>query len=527
MLSKISHRVARLQARKCMVQASAKGFADQSTTDIRATTGEDYGITSRDSFLQFSKAPILSNFGELPFGEIPEPLKYVRPFEMTTLSNGIRVCTESWNTGLASVNVFVGSGSRQEAGLDASGAANLTRRMLKQGTSKRTRDELATDLSNLGGGFNSWTCRESTGLTLQVLAGQAGNAVELLGDMVSNSQFNDAQVEVEKEALSSDHESSFNNRLNVTLENAHFNAYREHMMGQPREGDRDNVGNLTGDAIRDYYSGNFFGDNIVVVATGNVSHNEIVDQVEQHFSSIQKNSSQSRNNSEKSVFSPAVLNIRDDEMVNSNVGVFYDAPGWGDEDFYAFQLLKHVFGDFSIDRNAGHLNDVQKQYNALHSMLGDLPDVTMAKSFYLPYSDCGLFGNYFFGNEVFTRQMNYVGMAMPTVYGHYFTDVEVFRARNSLYNELLQQESSNDVAREIGTQVLNTGRRVPRSEVAKRVAHIDNYHMRHLCYNWFYDAEPSITNWGPIEAVSQVGSYKYFKIHTMSTVSNAHHALYC
>jgi hypothetical protein len=52
----------------------------------------------------------MSNFGELPFGEIPEPLKYVRPFrklfpifffflfiitiEMTTLPNGIRVCTE-------------------------------------------------------------------------------------------------------------------------------------------------------------------------------------------------------------------------------------------------------------------------------------------------------------------------------------------------------------------------------------------------------------------------------------------------
>jgi hypothetical protein len=30
--------------------------------------------------MQFSKEPIMSNFGELPFGEIPEPLKYVRPF---------------------------------------------------------------------------------------------------------------------------------------------------------------------------------------------------------------------------------------------------------------------------------------------------------------------------------------------------------------------------------------------------------------------------------------------------------------
>ena len=53
-----------------------------------------YRVTKKDQFLQFSKTPILANFGELPFGEIPEPLKYERPFHMTTLSNGIRVCTE-------------------------------------------------------------------------------------------------------------------------------------------------------------------------------------------------------------------------------------------------------------------------------------------------------------------------------------------------------------------------------------------------------------------------------------------------
>jgi hypothetical protein len=50
--------------------------------------------------------------------------------------------------------------------------------------------------------------------------------------------------------------------------------------------------------------------------------------------------------------------------------------------------------------------------------------------------------------------------------------------------------------------MLYLDRRVPRSEIAKRIANIDNYHMRHTCNEWFYDAEPSFTNWGPIEGVS-------------------------
>lgn len=63
-------------------------------------------------------------------------------------------------------------------------------------------------------------------------------------------------------------------------------------------------------------------------------------------------------------------------MVNSNVAVFYDAPSIKDPDYYSFLLLKSMFGEYRIDKNAEHLNDVKKQYNSLHALLGDLPDVT-------------------------------------------------------------------------------------------------------------------------------------------------------
>ena len=74
--------------------------------------------------------------------------------------------------------------------------------------------------------------------------------------------------------------------------------------------------------------------------------------------------------------------------------------------------------------------------------------------------------------------------------------------------------------------MIHLGRRVPRSEVAKRVAHLDSAYLRKLANEYFYDSEPSFTNWGPIELVSAIGSYKYFKINTMNTVTNAHHSLY-
>ena len=67
-----------------------------------------------------------------------------------------------------------------------------------------------------------------------------------------------------------------------------------------------------------------------------------------------------RHNLEKPIYTPGLMMIRDDEMINSSVGVFYDAPSWKDKDFYSFLLLQRVFGNYQIDKHAGHLNDVSK-----------------------------------------------------------------------------------------------------------------------------------------------------------------------
>lgn len=221
------------------------------------------------------------------------------------------------------------------------------------------------------------------------------------------------------------------------MENVYFNIFREHMIGQPILGDIDNIRQITREMIVDFHRRMYFGDNIVVVGSGAIEHQQLVDLVEQHFSSMPKKSALEMRNMEKPIYNPGLLMIRDDEMINSSVGVFYDAPHWSHQDFYSFLLLQRMIGNYEIQRNCGHLNDPMKQYNAMHVMLGDLVDVTSAECLYSPYSDCGIFGNWFFGNEVFTRNMNFCGVHILTNYGEIVQDVEVIRARNVLWNELM------------------------------------------------------------------------------------------
>jgi len=142
------------------------------------------------------------------------------------------------------------------------------------------------------------------------------------------------------------------------------------MLGQPIKGDRDMTQQITIDQVRDYHSANYYGENITVVATGNVSHEKVCEAVQQHFGSLAQRSNVAPINTEKPVYIPGLLMVRDDEMYNSNVGVFFDAPSARDEDYYAFRLLQAMIGDFRFDKHVEHLNDMKKQYNAMHNMLG-------------------------------------------------------------------------------------------------------------------------------------------------------------
>ena len=105
--------------------------------------------------------------------------------------------------------------------------------------------------------------------------------------------------------------------------------------------------------VTDFHERNYFGENMVIVGSGAIDHEQLVDLVEQHFSSIRRTSHKEMNNQDKCVYTPGLLMIRDDEMLNSSVGVFYDAPGWKHEDFYSFLLLQRMIGNYEINQNIG------------------------------------------------------------------------------------------------------------------------------------------------------------------------------
>ncbi|KRW98191.1 Metalloenzyme, LuxS/M16 peptidase-like protein [Pseudocohnilembus persalinus] len=461
-------------------------------------------------YLQFSKKN-LTDFGDLPQGVIPEALNYDLPFELSQLQNGVRVASEIFKgSNLASITVSVDAGTRYET-LETSGVSQFIAELNQNGTSSRSSEQVQQQIAAFGGRFDVQVGREQTVYTLSFESSQLNDAVEFLGDILFNSSYNKNQIEAVRDQIYRNCLENQKNQQEATLEAVHYTSYRDHFISQPTLGIRENIANITEEQIQQFHQTHYIGQNLTIVGAGDISHDALLQQVERSFGSVSQNSNNMIDipNKEQPYFTPSTLFMRDDEMTNLNIGVAFEAPSANHPDYFAMQLFQRILGEYQADKYTGaHLNASDRQYNSMHTELGNLPDVTLHKSSYIPYSDTGLFINYLHGNEVFSTQMLYLSQFILSEYASYINQVEVTRGKNSLYNELLNEtQDSAKLSQNIAQQIAQIGRRIPRSEFAKRISHFDTGLLQNTATRHFWDKELSVVAWGPTHHIQNFSHY--------------------
>lgn len=227
----------------------------------------------------------MENYGELPMGEIPEPLKYVRDFKMTTLSNGIRVCTESWDSPTSAVGVFVDAGSRYET-QETCGVSHFLEHLLFKWTKNRSKNRFEEEIENSGSTLDAYTSREHTLFHMTCFNNNVAHSVDVLSDMIQNPLLSNEAIAEEKDTIKSELEHSNKDPQETIMEAVHFNSFRDHSIGQPILGDIDNISNVTKKMVEEYYHLNYVGQNLIVIGTGWVKHDEFVTMVSEKFGNM-------------------------------------------------------------------------------------------------------------------------------------------------------------------------------------------------------------------------------------------------
>lgn len=206
--------------------------------------------------------------------------------QRTQLPNGIVIISEKM-PGVSSIalGVWVQIGARDENESN-NGISHFVEHMLFKGTSKRSTKDIAESLEYVGGSLDAFTTKEVTCYSAHFLDEHLPLAMDVLADMIQNSVFDEQEIAKEKEVIQQEILHYQDTPEEMVFEYFYSNIYKNHPLGFHIYGTPENVLKYSRSEIIDFVGKNYTTNRIIITASGNVSHQELVGLVESSFNSI-------------------------------------------------------------------------------------------------------------------------------------------------------------------------------------------------------------------------------------------------
>ncbi len=293
-------------------------------------------------------------------------------FAKSTLSNGIRVLTETLPESRAiSIGIWVASGSRDEPEI-YSGISHFIEHMIFKGTENRTALDIAKTFDRLGGFSNAFTSKETTCFHAKVLDSHLDVVLELLSDIFLNSVFD--PVEVERERLVILQEISMVEDSPDELVHEIFN--KNFWKGNPVErsilGTVETVSKISSDNLKSHMEYFSHGPKVLVVAAGNVCHEDFCKKIEGLFSL------QNRKNKPTIERQAPTPNFgcfyKEKDLEQTHVLVGLNGPSSTDEERFKYLVMNVILGGSMSSRLFQEVREKRGLAYAVYSFVSTLQD---------------------------------------------------------------------------------------------------------------------------------------------------------
>ncbi|HSI09223.1 MAG: M16 family metallopeptidase [Rariglobus sp.] len=209
-----------------------------------------------------------------------------QPPERTVLANGLTLLVQrDTSAPVASVQVWVKTGSIHEGGLLGAGLSHYLEHLLFKGTERRAGREISTTVQEHGGNINAYTTFDRTVYYIDLPSDHVGVALDILSDAVLHSTLPADEVTREQGVILREIAMG-NDDPDHRLGEALFDtAFRQHPYRYPIIGYKDVFTAVTRDDLVAYYKTRYVPNNLVVVVAGDVDAAAVRSQVEKFFGS--------------------------------------------------------------------------------------------------------------------------------------------------------------------------------------------------------------------------------------------------
>lgn len=277
--------------------------------------------------------------------------------------------------------------------------------------------------------------------------------VDLLGDILQNSQFLDQEIERERQVILQEIFDANDQPDDKVFDHFYEAAFGMTPMGWPILGTPETVSSFTSHHLKEYIGARYRAPHMVVVGTGCINHEKLVDQVRQHFQNI----------SEQPALAPSPALYtggerylqRDLEQLHCLHG--FQAPPLGHANYSAAALFATLFGGGMSSRL---FQEVREKRGLAYSIY----------SFISAFKDCGLLGIYAgtspekYGElkKVLYGEIEKLAVSIPSE--------DIIRTKTQLKASLMMAwESVPTRAEQLANQILIYGRPLESQEIITRI----------------------------------------------------------
>ncbi|MBX5152641.1 insulinase family protein [Rhizobium lentis] len=408
--------------------------------------------------------------------------------ECTRLKSGLTVVTETMpHLESVALGVWIKSGSRNETE-DEHGIAHLLEHMAFKGTARRSARQIAEEIEDVGGEVNAATSTETTSYYARVLKDHVPLAVDILADILTESAFEEEELEREKQVILQEINAANDTPDDVVFDRFSEAAYRDQTLGRAILGTPQTVVSFTPQQIRTYLGRNYTTDRMFVVATGAVDHQEFLRMVEERFASLPTQPSAPPVMEAARYIGGSVREPRD--LMDAQILLGFEGKPYHARDFYCSQILANILGGGMSSRL---FQEVREFRGLCYSVY----------AFHWGFSDTGIFGIHAATGGENLPELVPVIIDELHKSASEIHQKEIERARAQIRAQLLMgQESPAARAGQIARQMMLYGRPISNPEMMERLEGITIERLTDLAGRLFYDTVPTLSAIGPLEQLA-------------------------
>lgn len=206
-------------------------------------------------------------------------------FSIFTLSNGLRVIHKQVNRPIAHCGVLINAGTRDEL-TNEQGIAHFIEHAIFKGTKKRRSFHILNRLDSVGGEIDAYTTKENTCIYGSFLTEYYDRAIDLISDLLLNSQFPEKEIEKEKEVVLDEIKVYLDSPSDQIYDDFEAQVFKNHALGNPILGTAESVKALSKSDMLGFIQRNYSSDNMVFSSVGDISEAKLKAKLEKYFAPL-------------------------------------------------------------------------------------------------------------------------------------------------------------------------------------------------------------------------------------------------